>query len=282
MNCYLCSANDFIKRKGQVRDNPDLKILECNCCGLVMLNSNEHIHPEHYEQSGMHGDEPISIDSWLHETAWDDERRFDMLKTMLPNKKVLDFGCGNGGFLYLAKNLAQDVTGVELEQRISEYWKGKQTVLPNLQSAHRDYDLITAFHVIEHLTDPKKILKEMSECLSENGQIVVEVPSSEDALLTLFNCDSFQHFTYWSQHIFLFNEQTLRSLAKKSGLKVISIEQYQRYPLSNHLYWLSQGKPGGHNKWVFLNSSLLQDSYSAALAKIGKCDTIVGYFEKEN
>jgi hypothetical protein len=51
---------------------------------------------------------------------------------------------------------------------------------------------------------------------------------------------------HWSQHLFLFNTETLRLLADKAELRIVSIQQCQRYPRSNHLYWLSQGKPGGH------------------------------------
>ena len=81
--------------------------------------------------------------------------------------------------------------------------------------------------------------------LAKNGRMVIEVPSSEDVLLTLYDSEAFQRFTYWSQHLYLFNAETLRKLAEQAGLRIVSIQQYQRYPLSNHLYWLSQDKPGG-------------------------------------
>ena len=112
--------------------------------------------------------------------------------------------------------------------------------------------------------------------------MIIEVPSSEDALLTLFDCDAFQRFTYWSQHLFLFNAETLRQLASQAGLKVIAMQQYQRYPLSNHLHWLSQGNPGGHQKWSFLNSPILAEAYANTLAAIGKCDTLVAHLELES
>ena len=96
----------------------------------------------------------------------------------------------------------------------------------NLQGG--GYDLITAFHVVEHLSDPIAILKTLAAKLSKNGRMVVEVPSSEDALLTLYDSSAFQHFTYWSQHLFLFNAETLRQLAKQAGLRIASIQQYQR------------------------------------------------------
>jgi 2-polyprenyl-3-methyl-5-hydroxy-6-metoxy-1,4-benzoquinol methylase len=143
----------------------------------------------------------------------------------------------------------------------------------------RSYDLITAFHVVEHLSDPRSILREFKDFLAPKGRIVIEVPSSSDALLTLYESEPFQHFTYWSQHLYLFNAKTLETLVQQSGLKVISIQQYQRYPLSNHLYWLSKGKPGGHKFWSFLDSSILQQAYADTLARIGQCDTLIAHLE---
>ena len=91
-------------RKGEVRDARDMQILECDNCGLVMLNACDHIVPGFYENSGMHGAQPTPMAVWLKETEWDDQRRFDMVKPRLPNKSLLDFGCGAAGFLQRAKN----------------------------------------------------------------------------------------------------------------------------------------------------------------------------------
>ncbi len=141
------------------------------------------------------------------------------------------------------------------------------------------FDLITAFHVIEHLPDPVAMLKALAYKLSKNGRIVVEVPSSEDALLTLYASKEFLRFTYWSQHLFLFSAETLKDLAERAGLRVVSVQQYQPYPLSNHLHWLSKGKPGGHQQWNFLDSADLNQAYAGALAAMGKCDTLIAHLE---
>ena len=139
--------------------------------------------------------------------------------------------------------------------------------------------MITAFHVVEHLSDPIVILKTLAAKLVNNGRLIVEVPSSECALLTLYDSSAYQHSTYWSQHLFLFNAETLGQLAKKSGLRIVSIQQHQRYPLSNHLHWLSQGKSAGHQKWAFLDSPELKAAYANALASVAKCDTLIAYLE---
>lgn len=61
------------------------------------------------------------------------------------------------------------------------------------------------------------------------------------------------------------------------------IKHIQRYPLSNHLYWLSKGKPAGHVKWGnFLDSEELSKAYENQLASLQATDTIIACFIKED
>ena len=278
-NCYLCGSDQYTMRSGSVRDKPEIKVLECVVCGLVYLSSLEHIRKDHYEESGMHDGLEPDLHAWLKETQRDDERRYQFLKVQMSNKSILDFGCGAGGFLDYAQHSARKVTGIELEKALQPSFKQRGlNVFSDLQAALEDvnkWDLITAFHVVEHLSDPRTMLKELSSLLDEDGRLIIEVPSSDDALLTLYNNEPFQNFTYWSQHLFLFNAKTLNDLVKQAGLKINWIKHIQRYPLSNHLYWLTNGKPGGQTKWGFMNNPQLNAEYESQLAAIGKTDTII-------
>lgn len=279
--CYLCKSQELKQRPGKVRDNAGLKILECNSCGLVFLSSFEHIGDNFYKKSGMHEEGSLNIQNWIKETEADDERRFEYLKPVLANCSLLDFGCGTGNFLMKARNLAGQVHGIELESRLRSYFQQNNlTVFTSLSDIPKKrclegYDIITMFHVLEHIQDPKSLLSELSEILATDGQIIVEVPNADDALLTLYHNEAFSNFTYWSCHLFLFNTKTLEMLACQAGLHINYIKQIQRYPLANHLFWLAQHKAGGHKRWHFMNSAILNTAYEQQLAAIGKCDTIL-------
>ncbi len=278
--CYLCGPQKIIKRPGTVRDNPELEILECASCGLVFFSSLDHIKDGFYESSGMHGKEILDIQDWLRDTEGDDKRRFKYLESLLPNSKLLDYGCGVGGFLLNARELTETAHGVELESRLKNYFQNHGlTVFKNTSDIPNDirggYDIITMFHVLEHIPDPKSILDELSKMLADGGQIIIEVPSANDALLTLYSSEPFSNFTYWSCHLFLYTAKALQILFDQANLKVNYIKQIQRYPLSNHLHWLANGKPGGHQEWNFLDSPELHTKYEKQLAAIGKCDTII-------
>lgn len=280
--CYLCGGVRLDARKGAVRDNPALGIVECADCGLVALNRRDHIAPDHYERSGMHGARPASIEAWLAESSRDDERRFNDLSALIANRRVLDVGSGAGGFLSRAQRIAKDAVGIEPEARVRQFHGDALSIYPDADAVRgRAFDLVTAFHVLEHVPDPRAVLRSLSELVAPGGRMVIEVPSSDDALLTLYDCGPFQGFTYWSQHLFLFNAETLRRVARQAGLRVVSIAQFQRYPLANHLHWLSQGRPGGHAAWSFLDTPSLRDAYGSALAAIGKCDTLIAHLEAD-
>ena len=279
MSCYLCGCSQSIFRPGSVRDNSEIKILECTDCGLVYLSSHTHIGYDHYEKSGMHDGKVPCIASWLKDTQADDRRRYDFLETKITNKQLLDFGCGAGGFLKLAQESCSSSCGIELETALQNSYKERGLVVyPSLSDANslgQQWDLITAFHVIEHLTDPADMISQLASLLSHGGELIIEVPSANDVLLTTYNNDAFQNFTYWSQHLYLFNAVNLNLLVKKAGLKLQWVKHIQRYPLSNHLYWLSKGKPGGHKHWDFLSCAALDLQYEQQLASLGLTDTII-------
>ena len=277
--CYLCKSKKKIIRPGSVRDNKKLKIFECLNCGLVYLSSKKHIKKLHYQKSGMHDGKKRNINFWLKETRNDDKRRYNLLKKLVINKKILDFGCGAGGFLDLISKHAKEANGVELEEALEKsFIKRNLKVFKNYNLAiqsKKKWDIVTAFHVVEHLSDPIKVLSELTNLLSKNGKLYIEVPNSEDALLTLYQNKAFQNFTYWSQHLYLFNSNNLKKIAKKIKLKVDWIKYVQRYSLSNHLYWLSKGKPAGHKVWHFLENNSLNKNYEKQLALNGLTDTII-------
>lgn len=281
MNCYLCNSSDFIKRNGIVRDAPSLDILECAGCGVVTFDSTDHIGDDFYENSGMHSDTLVPTDEWLRLLEHDDNRREKYLNQKLVNKDVLDFGCGPGSFILKARKKAKGVYGIELESRLEGHYKENNLkVVKQIRDLPEEnkFDLITSFHVFEHLKDPAEILQELSKKLKINGRIVIEIPSGSDALLTLYKNKPFSEFTYWSCHLFLFNAYNLRLLAKKAGLTLEYVDHVQRYPLSNHLFWLANGQPGGHEKWSFMDSDELNSAYEAKLASLGLTDTLIASF----
>lgn len=282
--CYNCNGKEFELIHEGVRDNQNLDVLRCKDCSLVCLSDMSHISDSFYENSGMTNG--TDLKRWQENTAGDDKRRFDFLKSRIENKTLIDFGCGNAGFLNLAKQVCKKVFGTELQKEFYEYFEecGLE-VYPNISEMPEKADIITMFHVLEHLTDPIETLKNLKTILEDEGKIIIEVPNSNDALLSLYKNNDFANFTYWSCHLYLYNEKTLRQIVEKSGYKVDSVHHIQRYNLLNHLYWQFNKKPGGHEKWKrFANGfdfELLNYIYEIFLKSLKKTDTLIFEISKK-
>jgi 2-polyprenyl-3-methyl-5-hydroxy-6-metoxy-1,4-benzoquinol methylase len=280
--CYLCGSRNRLLRSGKVRDNITIVPLECCNCGLVYLSSFNHIATGFYEDSLMHKNRPCEHDIIKQISYEDTSRRYKQFITELAQKRVLDVGCGDGQFLALAKTIAKNVKGVEPDKQWGEHYRHLGiTVKSSIGDFGQDdiFDTITLFHVLEHIQDPIPFLSHVKRLLPKEGRLIVEVPSADDALLTLYKNKPFSEFTYWSCHLYLYTPATLKLLFEKSGFTLIEMKQFQRYPLSNHLYWLSMGKPKGQTHWKELCRPVLEEAYAETLAAIGKCDTLIGIFQ---
>ena len=113
----------------------------------------------------------------------------DLLTTHLPSlvaqseRALLDIGCGTGDFLQVAKQAGWTITGTELARSaVKEAAKKLETYvyegdILSLDLPVASYDLITSYHVIEHLIDPVKKLRRCYQLLSPQGALFVETPN---------------------------------------------------------------------------------------------------------
>ena len=62
---------------------------------------------------------------------------------------------------------------------------------------------------------------------------------------------------------------------REAGFEQTEILGLQRYPLANHLYWLAEEKPGGHDVWRFLINTTLDAEYESILTHIDRTDSLV-------
>jgi SAM-dependent methyltransferase len=275
--CYLCAAQDLTPVQGKVRDIPHLGILRCNVCGLVFLENFDHVQSDYYDRVYPEGGhEPDDWQQFLNDCRKDDTRRAEQILPFVLNRRFLDIGCGAGGLLLQIRDRCKTASGVELQSR---WRKALETQGVRVHASldeikDQSIDVAGLFHVLEHITDPIGFLQTVVKKMAAGGQIVVEVPNADDALLRLYQSRPFSEFTYWSPHLYLFNPYSLGRVFEKAGLKNFSVKQYQRYPLSNHLFWLCKGLPGGHQKWSFLDSPALNQAYAASLGSMGLCDTL--------
>ena len=272
IKCRLCGSENITETEYKLRDSKDLKVLKCNNCSLVFLSSFEHISRDFYQRGKMHSSN-FKPEKWLVASKIDDTRRFEQLKDKIRNKTLLDFGCGAGGFLLYAKEIA-DVYGVEEQETLFDFFqKNTLSVYKTLDDVDKKFDIITMFHVLEHLDEPEKVVTKLLGLLNDGGELIIEVPNEDDALISVYKCRAFTNFTHWSCHLFCFNKKTLQRLVSKCRVKINYIKPVQRFGLANHLYWIFKGDKGGQRKWTFFNK--FDCIYKNLLKFFGKSDTLM-------
>ncbi|MGZ3863777.1 MAG: class I SAM-dependent methyltransferase [Bacteroidia bacterium] len=267
----------------KVRDRDDVKVMRCAQSGVIYLSSTDHIANSYYnDKKGTSYWSSATREGGLKETHIDDTRRFNQFKEMVTNKKYVDVGSGLGGVLDLMKTLAKDVSAVEPQDEIRELLnKIGYNVYKSMDSIPANSaEVISLFHVFEHLTDPSGSLKQLHNALTPGGKIIIEVPHARDILIETFQLDSFKGFTFWSEHLILHTRKSLETFLSNAGFKNISVSGFQRYPLANHLFWLNKGKPGGHVQFAQLRNPIMENEYSSLLNTIDQTDTLIAIAEK--
>mgnify|MGYP001253465580 CR=1 FL=1 len=207
----------------------------------------------------------------------DDTRRAKQFKKFFVEKDVLDFGCGWGNFLSKLKS-AKSLNGVELRKECLNSIKKKNNKInieTNINNFVKKFDIITMFHVLEHIPHQIETLKALRKKLKKNGKIIIEVPHSEDFLLEFDELTEFKYFTFWSEHLILHSYFSLKKILQMAGFKKIKINYFQRYGFDNHLGWFIKRKPGGHKFFRKYNSNSLNSNYVNNLIKQKKTDTLI-------
>ncbi len=122
----------------------------------------------------------------------------------------LDIGCGRGYLLDIVN--AESKVGVEPE---TGFVKAKDVnVNTEINKVpHKIFDLVTAIHVLEHVSKPLEYLQIMTNFVDKSGYLVVEVPTwkSKGGPLRL-------------AHLYHFESDVLRLMCRQAGFKVVDTE----------------------------------------------------------
>jgi SAM-dependent methyltransferase len=274
----ICSLDSIQECYPRVRDRDDIKVMRCSKSGVIFLQRSDHIDTLRYyeEKDKLEYWSAKSRQEALLSCMDDDRRRAAQFESMIRNKRWLDIGTGVGGILDLLAPHASYVCAIEPQRTAREELKnlGYHVYRDIREVEETNFDIITLFHVFEHMPDPLESLRLIASKMKD-GQVVIEVPHANDALLTLYDLDVFKDFTFWSEHLILHTRISLEAMLRKAGFRDIQVSGCQRYPLANHLYWLSKGKPGGHKEWSFMSNDELDNAYGRTLDRLNYTDTLI-------
>ena len=180
--------------------------------------------------------------------------------------------------LEYTKNITKNSYGIEPNRIMyNSMLKSKLNVFESLSSIGNSikFDVISLFHVYEHLTSPINVMNELKAYSKKSTLFYIEVPHANDFLLSVLNLENFKKHTLWSEHIILHTKKSIRIFLEKSGFKIIKIHDIQRYNFFNHLYWISTGMPNGHKKFQNFEYKLIKEHYEKFLRKNELTDTLI-------
>jgi len=278
VNCNLCGKSEtkFITLR------PDgLKVVGCLNCGLAYLNPRpkDHIISKLYDREYYQGGDYLKsywISDYFEETKKSLENKthfgFKLISKIakykeLKDSKLLDVGCAFGAFLIIARSHGSKPEGIELSDFSAIRGRegfGLEIKTGTLESAHypkRYFDIVTMFELIEHLPDPSAFFKEVHKILKNNGLICISTPN--------YHCHlkygkKWLGFTISFEHIFFFDENSIRALLRKTGFEVIHSETIEEIgPLHRAIIFNEKRR----RKFFRLRNSLSRNSFLFPLVR---------------
>jgi 2-polyprenyl-3-methyl-5-hydroxy-6-metoxy-1,4-benzoquinol methylase len=232
ISCNLCGSTRYqthlIGKDLNLYLEGTFHIVECLDCGLVYLNprpSREEVEAyypfESYDQYNL----PLSS---LKSRLTRADRAYGLLKRAKKvskwkrNGRLLDVGCATGDFLeYMQSYGDWEVYGMDINPKAVRFVR-EQLDIPvyygmlgeiGLPSDH--FDVVTMWHVLEHVFDPVQTLEEVARILRSDGVFLFQVPQLDSLDAKLFG-------RYWigyeiPRHTYIWSQNTLRRLIDATG-----------------------------------------------------------------
>lgn len=288
--CILCGATgEPIKTGKKPRDREELDIVDCPCCRhrqLFPLLSEEELKEEYdLDKSVRFGKVKVSggsdfKDMRIKFSEWTKMHANMYFKKCQKHKNVLNLGSGYGFFEENMNNRPDkrfNIEGVEIgDFRLRNYVGGTVHKINFMTDPIPDnmigkYDFVISMHLLEHLNTPVEYLEKIKPLLTEDGELLFEVPNLKTFLAEL--SPEYDNFTYLYEHVSYFTADMLRLLFEKSGYNVKRVYTKEIYSIENHINWVRTGKPFTKFNQMFLPDERLEfinEEYKKWVGEAGK------------
>jgi 2-polyprenyl-3-methyl-5-hydroxy-6-metoxy-1,4-benzoquinol methylase len=272
-NCLLCGGS----RWTTLLEAPDRQslaglwfaVVQCQDCGLCFTNPRPHrrtldqFYPDQYKPHQIKDKKPSILRRLLG--------RWGQWRPPFPmhgQGRLLDFGCGSGTFLKRMKEHGWRVVGIDTAAQAVE--RASETdvpvlcgSLPHPELEPHSFDVITMWHSLEHVPDPKAVLKEARRLLDRNGKLIVAAPNIDSFPFRMFGHAWYgldlprhlTHFAPWTLHVMLeragFHVQKIRMVRHSAWLRhsaEIACQSQNPQPRPVHR-WLRQHLPSRLTAW---------------------------------
>jgi len=245
-NCPVCNKNEFLpflNVKDHFLSKEDFILQVCPDCKLVLTNPYpDKVEIGKYYESEKYFSHPDKVKTFFSETyelvkKINIKYKFKVATSGFVKGSLLDIGCGSGDFLSLAKMQGWDICGVEPNENARSY--SKEKTLSNILSpeelvlqADHSFDVITMWHVLEHVEDLNWQCMQLHRLLKPGGRLIIALPN-------INSYDALYYKEYWAaydvpRHLYHFSFSTIRQLLSKHGFNFL-----KREPLKWDAYYIA-------------------------------------------
>lgn len=230
-NCLICDSTCFeehLTSKDFSVSNENFTILKCKNCNFHFTNPR----PKNEELARYYiSDHYISHNNTrknLFEKVYQLVRRiaikgkYNLISRFKKKGRILDIGCGTGDFLNKCKTEKWVTKGIEpseiaRKQAIVNYNLDVEESI-DLRDIKGEFDVITLWHVLEHVTELNTTVSELKRLLSTHGKAIIAVPNLE-------SFDASYYKKYWAAydlpiHLYHFSKESIIKLFKKHGFSL--------------------------------------------------------------
>lgn len=156
----------------------------------------------------------------------------DYIDQDLENKKILDFGCGEGHLVAKAAEACSIAVGYDLKSTDNHLWNGEYNLTTDFNEvmSYGDYDVIVLYDVLDHSEDPVKILKLIKSVCNIKTKIFVRCHS----FMSRHGGHLYKTLNKAYLHLFFTNQEL-----SLMGLKADIVQKYY-FPIDTHKKWFKE------------------------------------------
>lgn len=244
--CPLCGgveARVYLHTGKASAEGQPYRVVACVGCGLRYTRPL----PTGAELAGLYGEDyyvrnaPRWFSDDLVRVLFRDSVQWQHRRALLKRRpgRVLDIGCGNGEFLLSLKRRGWEVHGVEFSAEACALARAKgiaahQGDLASARFPAGHFDVVTLWHVLEHLPEPLTELAEVRRILRSDGLLVVEVPNSGS--LTFRSCKEQWYALDVPRHLQHFTPATLQRALRQSGFASARSQHFHHWDFTIAFY----------------------------------------------
>ncbi len=231
-NCPSCQHpqfDNYLICKDHTVTHESFALVRCKNCGLVFTNPrpNKGELTKYYQSDSYisHTDKGNSLINILYKLvrSYTLSKKVRLIQQFKPSGTVLDYGCGTGDFLRTLEKKGLEAFGVEPDNNARELAEKKVggKISSSLQEvdSERKFDMVTAWHVVEHISDLRETLKLLRKKLNKGGYFIVALPNLNSFDANLYK----EHWAAFDvpRHLYHFTQISFRNLVEKSKFKLV-------------------------------------------------------------